>query len=55
VLYAVGSRLKAQAEMLKARAPSARIEHFDDCGHALFVDDAARFNRVVEEFLGGLK
>lgn len=55
VLYAAGPRMKAQAEMLKARVPSARIEHFDDCGHALFVDDAPRFNRVVEEFLTAVR
>ena len=55
VLYAAAPEMKAQAAMVKARLPSARIELFEDCGHALFVDDAARFNRVVEEFLRGLR
>ncbi len=55
VLYAAGPRMKAQAQMLKSRLPSTRVEVFDDCGHALFIDDAPRFNRVVEEFLGGVK
>ena len=43
--------LKAQAEALKARVPAARVEIFGDCGHALFVDDAARFNAVLQDFL----
>jgi non-heme chloroperoxidase len=51
VLYAITPDLKAQAEALKARVPAARVEIFGDCGHALFVDDAARFNAVLEEFL----
>jgi non-heme chloroperoxidase len=51
VLYAVTARMKTQAEMLKARLPTARVEVFEDCGHALFVDDAPRFNRTLEEFL----
>jgi len=55
VLYVGTARMKAQAEMLKAGLPAARIELFEGCGHALFVDDAPRFNRVVEEFLRGVK
>jgi len=27
------------------------VETFDDAGHALFVDDAARFDAVPEDFL----
>jgi len=30
--------------------PSARVEVFEDAGHALFVDDAARFNALLTEF-----
>jgi len=51
VLYVAAPRMKAQAEMLKVRLPAAWVELFEDCGHALFVDDAPRFNRVMEEFL----
>lgn len=51
VLYTITPGLKAQAEMLKPQVPSARVEIFGDCGHALFVDDAARFNAVLEDFL----
>jgi len=54
VLYVGTPQRKAQAEMLKARLPAAHIELFEGCGHALFVDDAARFNRVLEEFLAKL-
>jgi microsomal epoxide hydrolase len=55
VLYAITPPLKAQAEMLKARLPKARVELFEDCGHALFVDDAARFNKLLAEFLGAVR
>jgi pimeloyl-ACP methyl ester carboxylesterase len=27
---------------------------FDDAGHALFVDDADKFNILLEEFITGL-
>jgi pimeloyl-ACP methyl ester carboxylesterase len=36
--------------MLKQKLPSARVEVFEDAGHALFVDDAARFNALIAEF-----
>lgn len=50
VLYAITPALKAQGQVLKARLPWARIEVFEDAGHALFVDEAARFNALLEEF-----
>src|SRR5882724_2684741 len=31
-----------------------RLERFDGAGHALFVDDPEKFNRVLEEFLQSL-
>jgi pimeloyl-ACP methyl ester carboxylesterase len=31
-----------------------RLERFDGDGHALFVDDPEKFNRVLEEFLQSL-
>jgi len=31
-----------------------RLERFEGDGHALFVDDAERFNRVLDEFIQGL-
>lgn len=51
VLYTVTAPLKAQGEMLRQKVPAARVEVFEEAGHALFVDDAERFNRVVEEWL----
>ncbi len=51
LLYAVTPQLREQAEMLRQRLPQARIEVFEHAGHALFVDEPERFNRVLEEFL----
>jgi non-heme chloroperoxidase len=31
-----------------------RLERFDEDGHALFVDDPVKFNRMVEEFVPSL-
>jgi non-heme chloroperoxidase len=38
-------------DLIKSMVPSARVELFDNAGHALFVDDSARFNAVLEDFL----
>mgnify|MGYP001100767915 CR=1 FL=1 len=51
LLYIVAPGLRAQAEMVQRRVPSARVEVFEQAGHALFVDEADRFNRVLEDFL----
>ncbi len=37
-----------------AKIPGGRLVQFPDCGHALFADDPARFNSVLEEFLHSL-
>lgn len=55
ILYVVTPQLKGQAEMLQRKLPSARVEIFEKAGHALFVDEPDRFNRVLEEFLGGAR
>jgi len=40
------------ADLLKVHlAEKVRLERFGDDGHALFVDDAKRFNRVLDEFV----
>ena len=36
------------------QASDWRLERFDGDGHALFVDDPEKFNRVLEEFLQSL-
>ncbi len=43
----------AYGEMQKG-IPGSRLEIFKNVGHALFVDDAERFNRTVEEFVENL-
>jgi microsomal epoxide hydrolase len=54
VLYTGRADNRRQGEILKSLVPWARVEIFEDCGHALFVDDPERFNRVVDEFLRGV-
>jgi len=44
--------LETQREMQK-RIRASRLEIFDDAGHALFVDDADRFNSLLDDFLTG--
>ncbi len=51
ILYAVTPRFKEQAENLKRRKPEAWIEVFESSGHALFVDESARFNALLGDFL----
>jgi len=34
--------------------PGARLERFEGAGHALFVDEAEKFNAVLDEFVKGL-
>lgn len=51
VYYAVTPRLRNQAELVAQRHPQPTVEIFEDAGHALFVDDAARFNASMEDFL----
>lgn len=36
---------------MAARIPKARLELFPDAGHALFVDEPDKFNRLLSEFL----
>ncbi len=51
VLYAVTPRLAAQADNLEAEDPLARAVVFPDAGHALFVDDAERFDAMMDGFM----
>jgi microsomal epoxide hydrolase len=48
--YAVTARLAEQAHNLKAMRPQTRIEIFEGAGHALFVDQPAKFNALVADF-----
>ncbi|HEX3982479.1 MAG TPA: alpha/beta hydrolase [Acidisoma sp.] len=51
ILYCVRPHLAGQAANLARNDPEAECVLFDDAGHALFVDDAARFNAVLANFL----
>jgi microsomal epoxide hydrolase len=51
VLYVVRPGLAGQAENLARHHPAAQSEIFADAGHALFVDDAQRFNALMDDFL----
>ena len=42
------------ADPIKKNVPTAQVEAFADAGHALFVDDAERFNTVLEDFVKSL-
>lgn len=54
VLYLAAPEVAAQAQMVRERRPDARVEVFESAGHALFVDEPERFNRLLEEFLATL-
>lgn len=51
VLYIVRPGLAAQAENLQLHRPNTQTAVFADAGHALFIDDAARFNALVGSFI----
>jgi len=51
VFYVVRLDFQEQTEILRATLPSARVEVFEDAGHALFVDDSERFNNSLQGFL----
>lgn len=50
VLYVISTTSKDQAEALKERVPSAKIEVFENAGHALFIDESDRFNSLIAAF-----
>jgi microsomal epoxide hydrolase len=51
VLYVVRPRFAVQADALAATHPAAETRVYDDAGHALFVDEAERFNADLADFL----
>lgn len=54
VLYVVTEALADHAEDVRRRKPDLRLEVFEDAGHALFVDEPDRFNRVLDDFMAAL-
>lgn len=51
VLYVVRPVFAGQAANLQRNRPDTETSVFTDAGHALFVDDAARFNALVLDFI----
>jgi non-heme chloroperoxidase len=55
VLFVYEPALQPNADFLKAKlGDRVRLERFDGAGHALFVDDPEKFNRVVADFVQSL-
>lgn len=55
MLFAYQPETQRSADFLKSKlGDKARLERFDGDGHALFVDDPEKFNRMLEEFLQSL-
>ncbi len=51
LVVAAESPYKNQIVDMQKRIPGARLEVFEDVGHALFVDEPDRFNNLLDEFL----
>jgi non-heme chloroperoxidase len=47
--------LLPQFQEMQKSIRGAKFELFDDAGHALFIDDADRFNNLLDEFLTSLQ
>lgn len=54
VIVGASKNLLPLFQDMQKRIPGAKLEMFDDAGHALFVDDADKFNILLEEFITGL-
>ena len=56
VLITTGGRSGAYpgCRYMYEHIPGARMEVFEDSGHALFYEEPYRFNAVVAEFVDGL-
>ena len=51
LLYVYTSTYDSQAEYLQQVASQTRLEKFENCGHALFVDQSRHFNEILRNFL----
>jgi len=43
--------MRETADTVRARVLDAQVEIFEDAGHAIFIDEPGRFNRVLERFV----
>lgn len=55
LLYAVSSQFAEQAKSLQKNRPETQIEIFEEAGHALFADEAERFNELIVEFVAAAR
>jgi microsomal epoxide hydrolase len=55
VLFIYEDNLKKQADGLVEKLPSIKTELFVGSGHALFVDEAEKFNQTLDRFISGLR
>ena len=53
-LFICTPRIESQGKILQDAIAKSRIEVFKEAGHAMFVDEPDRFNKVVAEFVAGL-
>ena len=53
--YVVTPHFREQSRHLLQARPSSRVEIFENAGHALFVDEAERFNRLVGDWIPTLQ
>lgn len=51
VLYVVRPGLAGQAASLERDRPNTETDVFTNCGHALFIDDAMRFDALMARFI----
>jgi len=51
VLAVMTKNNRAAAELITSTVPGSQGEVFEDAGHCLFVDDADRFNSLLEAFM----
>ena len=54
LLYVVTKQFAGQGTNLRKNRKGTKVVLFRDAGHALFVDDAPRFNRLLGEFAAGV-
>lgn len=54
LLYVVTPQFEEQARNLEKNRPGTRIELFSEAGHALFVDEPARFNALMLDFAAAI-
>ena len=55
LIAAATKALLAQFQDMQKSIAGAKLEIFDDAGHALFVDDPDKFNTLLDKFLTSLK